>query len=183
MGNGDQAKRVKDLEDLIRVSSVLADETLKLDFRLQETTNAMLKLLGARVGSIMMLEKDELVVLASSNPKIRGFRKNIKDTSIATDVVRTGRMNLMRRTKQVPHDLSNYQSNFSASLPLFANGGVIGVLNVTDKETADDFTSEEIDFLEHFKKWIEIVMENSRLKRRVEELSAKTKAMLDHPAH
>jgi GAF domain-containing protein len=183
MGISDAEKRARGLEDLLRVSSVLADETLGLGFRLQETTNAILKILGARSGSIMLVEKDDLVVRAASNPRILGFRKSLKESSISTDVIRTGRMSLMRKQESEARDVSSYQSNFSATLPLFSNGRVIGVLNLTDKENAGEFTPDEIDFIEHFKKWIEIILENMWLKHRVEELSNKNYTTLDHPSN
>lgn len=178
-------KRVNDLQSVLRVSSILADETRSLASRLEQAMNAILKVVGAETGSIMLLEKDELVVRATSNSKILGFKKNLNEPAVSTGVVQNGKMELRRWEGQnrPERDLSRYKSEFSVSIPLFASGNIIGVLNITDKKEAGDFSSDELEFLENFKKWVELILDNARLKRLVKENARKTTLDIERPAN
>jgi len=140
--------------------------------------------LNVASGSIMLLDdnKTHLVVRASSKAGIVGHRQRIgerisgwvaqyRQPLLIEDIGSGGRFR--------PSGYSQYRSNSLLSVPLIVKGGLLGVINVTDKEGEDDrFTDEDTLLLTMIAEQIAVAIENARLYRQLQTNSLNTVAAL-----
>ena len=177
-----QSKKLKkmnyEIESANKIASILASADYSLDEKIDKTLNVTLIQINADKGSIMLLDEDKeyLIVRASTNKNIIGYKSKISDSGIANWVAREGKplfiedINDDARFKKKGGE---YKYNAILSLPLKIKGNVIGVLNVTDKAGGVQFKKEDQDILHRFIDRIVIQIENAQLnenlERKVEE--------------
>lgn len=177
-----QSKKLKkmnyEIESANQIASILASADYSLDEKIDKTLNVTLIQINADKGSIMLLDEDKeyLIVRASTNKNIIGYKSKISDSGIANWVAREGKplfiedINDDARFKKKGGE---YKYNAILSLPLKIKGNVIGVLNVTDKAGGVQFKKEDQDILHRFIDRIVIQIENAQLnenlERKVEE--------------
>ena len=177
-----QSKKLKkmnyEIESANKIASILASADYSLDEKIDKTLNVTLIQINADKGSIMLLDEDKeyLIVRASTNKNIIGYKSKISDSGIANWVAREGKplfiedINDDTRFKKKGGE---YKYNAILSLPLKIKGNVIGVLNVTDKAGGVQFKKEDQDILHRFIDRIVILIENAQLnenlERKVEE--------------
>src|SRR3989338_8339735 len=167
-----------EIESANKIASILASADYSLDEKIDKTLNVTLIQINADKGSIMLLDEDKeyLIVRASTNKNIIGYKSKISDSGIANWVAREGKplfiedINDDARFKKKGGE---YKYNAILSLPLKIKGNVIGVLNVTDKAGGVQFKKEDQDILHRFIDRIVIQIENAQLnenlERKVEE--------------
>lgn len=176
-----------EIESANKVASILASWSYSLDEKLEKTLLVTLSQISADKGSVMLLDDKEehLVVRASTNKKILGYKSKISDSGIANEVVREGKPLFIENINEDPRfkNLSRYafkrekngEYKYSAllSLPLKIKDKVIGVLNVTDKAGGVPFEKDDQEILQSFIDRIVIQIENAQLnenlERKVEE--------------
>lgn len=177
-----QSKKLKkmnyEIESANKIASILASADYSLDEKIDKTLNVTLIQINADKGSIMLLDENReyLIVRASTNKNIIGYKSKISDSGIANWVAREGKplfiedINDDTRFKKKGGE---YKYNAILSLPLKIKGNVIGVLNVTDKAGGVQFKKEDQDILHRFIDRIVIQIENAQLnenlERKVEE--------------
>lgn len=177
-----QSKKLKkmnyEIESANKIASILASADYSLDEKIDKTLNVTLIQINADKGSIMLLDenREHLIVRASTNKNIIGYKSKISDSGIANWVAREGKplfiedINDDTRFKKKGGE---YKYNAILSLPLKIKGNVIGVLNVTDKAGGVQFKKEDQDILHRFVDRIVIQIENAQLnenlERKVEE--------------
>lgn len=167
-----------EIESANKVASILASWSYSLDEKLEKTLLVTLNQISADKGSVMLLDDKEeyLVVRASTNKKIIGYKSKISDNGIANEVAREGKPLFIENINEDPRFKKRdgeYKYSALLSLPLKIKDKVIGVLNVTDKAGGVPFESEDQEILQRFIDRIVIQIENAQLnenlERKVEE--------------
>jgi len=140
------------LKAILHISRTLADPDLELSRKLQACVEELARITQAEKASLMLLEGDELVVRAATNPHIVGMATPLDQDSISTEVYRTGspfyakdlgRSALAPLSRQ--GDQSSYRTGSLISLPLMDQGGVVGVLNLSDRVDAPYFGEKDLE--------------------------------------
>ena len=106
----------------------------------QEFTNEvlsnLLKLLYADRGSIMLLnEKNNLVIEASSKKELNGLEVSYKPDTVAWTVIDTQKPVFVENIDNDPRFKKGegYSKDYFLSIPIFVDGKIAGVLNLSDK--------------------------------------------------
>lgn len=108
----------------------------------------LLKLLFTDRGSIMLLnERGNLVIEASTKKDLIGLEIGYKPDSVAWTVIDTGRPVFVEDIEKDPRFKkgTGYSKDYFLSLPLFVNDEIAGVFNLTDKITSLLFDSDDYD--------------------------------------
>ncbi len=122
------------------------------------------ELLNAEKGSIMLFEQDSLVIKA-----VKGISKwLLQDSrieisqSIAGKVFTEGMPLLVENTEemQLPYfkERKHYKTHSFISMPVKFVSEIIGVLNVSDKITLENFTERDLNLLSNFISYISIIL-------------------------
>ncbi len=173
-----QSKKLKkmnyEIESANKIASILASGDYSLDEKINKTLNVTLIQINADKGSIMLLDENReyLIVRASTNKNIIGYKSKISDSGIANWVAREGKPLFI---EDIDDDArfkkkgGEYKYNAILSLPLKIKDNVIGVLNVTDKAGGVQFKKEDQDILHRFIDRIVIQIENAQLNENLEK--------------
>lgn len=118
------------------------------DFRLflNETLLQMLDLLYAERGSIMLLnEKNNLVIEASSKKNLIGMELEARVDSVSWTVINTMKPIFVENIDNDPRfsKTSGYAKDYFMSLPIFVNRKIAGVFNLSDKMVSLLFDSTD----------------------------------------
>lgn len=150
VSRGELIEENRRLRALVDLCSTLADARLSLDAKLTACVETLGRLAGAERTSLMMVEGQDLVVRAATNPEIIGLRSPLNSRTISTDVVQSGKPIFITDVGQSDYasarregDQSTYRTNSLISVPLCDAGTVTGVLNLSDKLGADAFDRDD----------------------------------------
>jgi len=137
----------------LRDVSIAINESLELTETLEQVLERATQLLGARKGSIMLLDDDgEALSIAFahglSDEVVSGTRVALGE-GIAGEVADTGRPRKLAGGVKAAGSLKARGETLAAALcvPLQVGGRVIGVLNVSDRQAGGDFTDHDLEFL------------------------------------
>jgi two-component system sensor histidine kinase KdpD len=123
--------------------------------------------MNAERGSIMILRgRKTLEVVASTNPSIVGIKQPVREDTPSGWVVRNRRILYVGPGDQgstFTMHRGNYKKDAFLVAPIFSSHRVIGVLTITDKRDADEFSSEERDLLLAITGEVISTIENQRL--------------------
>lgn len=164
------------LSALVELGGTLADSRLDLKAKLQACVETLARLAGAERASLMMVEGDELVVLASTNPDIVGLKSLLRSHTISTNVVDSGEPVYITDVSKSEYadarregDQSTYRTNSLICLPLSDAGTVAGVLNLSDKLGADAFGEHDFQLAQTIAKQVSGLIYFSALHSRLVE--------------
>ncbi len=143
------------LERLLEVSTLLSS-TLQLDHLLDLLMAVATELTNTEAASILLVDRQtgQLHFAASSGPDIPGNVVVPMDSSIAGWVVRNGRSLILddvqtddRFYANVDQDLQ-FHTRAMLAVPLITGKGVIGCLEVINKNDASYYTSQDVALME-----------------------------------
>ncbi len=148
----DLKKRVEELNALYELSSAAVKATDETEF-FHKVLGILADSLDVERASLIFYYRDrkQLEVVASHGSEIPEGTV-IKEDSIAAYVFRTGKaMNVQNVTTDLPGSVTKksagYKSDAFVSIPLFYNGIIVGVLNLTDKKNRRLFDEFEMHVL------------------------------------
>ena len=191
--HSDRAQLVQEnqrLSALVELGNLLADPVLALEGKLQHCALVLASLAQAERASIMLLEGEELVVRAATNPGIIGLATPLGQSSISTQVVQSGQPIYLTDVGSSDYaqvrregDRSTYRTQSLISLPLREDGRSVGVLNLSDKVGAATFDQNDLDLAQAIASQVSRLINfsalHSRLTLAYEELSRAQRAKDD----
>ncbi len=139
------------------VSSSFKKHPLFSDF-LNDILPRMLDLLYAERGSIMILnKKNNLVVEASTKKELVGLEVEYKPDSVAWTVINSEKPVFVEDIENDPRFKkgTGYTKDYFLSTPIFVNGKIIGVLNLSDKMVSLLFDASDNENARNLLKMIE----------------------------
>ena len=170
----DESERLRELENAMEVAHVLSAPSLDLKQKLEICLGIVLKHFGAGRGSILIVDKaaNELEIVANSRSELVGVRVPLDDISVVSWVARNKRpLNVGDLSKVEEFDFqksSEYKRDPFLSFPIISEEKLLGVFNITDKESGVFERGDEVA-LASFLDRIAVTMDNALL---VESLSA-----------
>jgi diguanylate cyclase (GGDEF)-like protein len=166
------------ISELTKSISPLRDyETL-----LRAILDVSAKLLKAEQGSLMLIDqKTDALLLEAKKGMIDGVAEKIRinpGEGIAGKVAQSGEAILVENVEEDPRiqqrNRQHYKSRSFISIPLKIDGRVIGVLNLSDKATGEEFNKEDLNVIQSFAAHAAIVMERHIFINKTEELKKLT---------
>lgn len=167
----DRAHRL--LENISQIIKTLNKKGTKLNKRLDQILDILLKYMGVEQGSIMVLEKKSLVVEAATRKKIIGEKQSLDSDSIAAWVAKTKQPIFIPDISKdarfsARQNYHHYKKKALLSAPIMQGDSLLGVINVTDKEGAKDLLQEDITYLVDFSGMIISTLVQQRLQKELQ---------------
>ncbi|MHB2016606.1 MAG: HD domain-containing phosphohydrolase [Candidatus Xenobia bacterium] len=165
------------LDEMRAIVQVANDINSVLDRKmvLQSVLDQSIKLLRARHGSLMLLDQDteELYIEVA-----HGLSRDVVDSvrlksgeGVAGKVLEEGRPRLMHKgVREAGSEGERREYSAAMSVPLSYKDKIIGVLNVSDKLSGENFKEEEMGLLMLFGNQAAVALENSRLHLELQDL-------------
>ena len=183
------------LNSISKISRVISTGKGSYKHRQKEILQVILDYLGAEQGSIMIKEKNSLIVTASTRKKLIGIKQPMSDKKSVASWVANTRKPLfipdITADKRFPgRSDGNYRKQSLLSVPIIQSNKTVGVINVTDKAGPKDLFKEDINYLLEFSSlllWL-VIKENlhddlrkqrSRLRKKNQDLRNKQAMMED----
>lgn len=188
------------LNGLFQIADIMNAKHLSADGRMDRVLTVVLDYLGVEQGSLMVVERNKLVVRAASRSELIGHKQELSDDSVAGWVVCQAKplfiTDISQDSRFARRD-GPYKKNSLLSVPVIYNDQVIGVINASDKTGGTDFLKEDISCLLNFSSFIlwsfmqqdlhkKITQQRNTLKKRnlelrhQEEMRAQLSQMLIH---
>ena len=171
-------KKACELSTLFHIGNAINSSILDRDQVLQKVLDSAIMLLDARKGSLMLIdeETEEMSILASCGlpPEIVKTARVKLGEGISGKVALAGTPKLMKKgvkiagSKKSSKDLREIKS--AMCVPLKVKDKTMGVVNISDKKTNDNFTEEELDLLLMMANQAATSIENSGLHAELQEL-------------
>ena len=143
---------------------------------LNDTLREIMSAIEAEGGSLFLfdLQREELVLDAYYNPRdlrIKGLRQRVGE-GVSGKVVETRVPILVRNIDQdrrfKRNGFKHYRTNSFISIPLYTSGGILGLINLTDKASKKPFSKKDFDFAVTLTKYactiIDSQLNNSKIK-------------------
>ncbi len=158
------------LEHISQIIKILNQKGIKTEKRLDEILCIILHYMSVEQGSIMMLEKGNLIVEAATRKAIIGERQPVSSNSIAGQVAQTKQPlfipDISKDAKfQDNTNNKHYKKNALLSIPVISKGSLLGVINITDKAGDRDLLQEDITYLLDFSGIIISILVQQRLQK------------------
>ncbi|MDQ7821530.1 MAG: GAF domain-containing protein [Candidatus Eremiobacteraeota bacterium] len=162
------ARKVQELATIQSIESALCS-TLDLEKVLSEVLKKSTKLLGAKKGSIMLIDDSgEYLKIAHAHGLSREI---IENTRIKLGDGISGKVALEAQPRNLPQGVRTKDSKSgeskdipaALSVPIIIKGKVIGVLNVSDRIEGDNFNAEDLGLLTLFASVAAIAIDNAKL--------------------
>ncbi|HUS17178.1 MAG TPA: HD domain-containing phosphohydrolase [Chloroflexia bacterium] len=183
---GPVTNRLDRLTVLYEVGRSLAS-MVHLDALLTGIVTAAADVMQARASSLMLIDPDGdhltfEVAFGEKGASLKGFRIPIDDTSVAGRVVRSGEPQIVDDVRAVPffsgqvdHSIE-FETRSILGVPLRGRQGTIGVVEVLNKISGENFTDDDMSLLTALAASAAVAIENARLyeetARRATELAA-----------
>jgi HD-GYP domain-containing protein (c-di-GMP phosphodiesterase class II) len=168
--------KVYELGSLYEIGTTITSAKAKKKV-LQAVLKSARKLLKARKGSLMLLDRElgelRIEIAYGLSKKIQREARPRLGEGIAGRVALEGKPRLMQKGKKVSgskSEKSEKEIPSAISVPVRIKDRIIGVLNVSDRESGDNFTRESMELLEMLANQAAIALENSRLYEELQEL-------------
>ena len=165
----DQAHRL--LKNISLILQILNEKEAKLGASLDRILRLLLDYLGVEQGSIMVHEKRQLTVVASTRPELIGMRQPLADGSIAAYVAQTGKPIFIpdiSKDARFPARSGVYKKNAVLSAPIIQNGKLLGVINATDKGGDKDLLKDDIAYLLDFSGLIISILVQQKMQKELQ---------------
>lgn len=171
-------RKVEELSTLYEIGRELSS-SLDLDDLLQKIVDSVVRLTGAQVCSLMLLDEDKqtlsIRVAKGLSPQIQKRTRARVGEGIAGWVAQHGTPLLVEDIEKHPlfrrKNRSRYRTKSLLSVPLAIKGEVIGVLNVNNKRNDEVFTQRDLDLMTLLASHAAIAIENARLYEELEQLA------------
>jgi len=172
---------LQSISHIVQISNNKARSSKKID----QILAIILNYLGVEQGSIMVLERKKLSIVAATRQNLVGIKQPITEKSIAGWVAENKTPVFIpdiSKDNRFPGRGSNaYKKNALLSVPILQQSKLIGVINVTDKSGDKDLLQEDITYLLDFGSLIisslvqqrlqnELKRQRSTLRKRNQEL-------------
>lgn len=142
------------LDCILHITDTLNQANLSSKKRMQKILVIVLEYLKAEQGSIMILERRQLIVHASSRPDIIGKKQSIDSDSISAWVAREGEPLFIEDIDKDPRfakkDSRGYKKDALLCVPIFHQNKVAGVINVSDKTGKRELLRQDGQILLYF---------------------------------
>ncbi len=172
------------LKSLFQIAEVMNTRKLTHSSIMGRVLQVVLDYLGVEQGSLMVLEKNKLVVRAASRAEIIGHKQSLADDSVAAWVVRHAKPLFIpdiSKDRRFAKREGIYKKDALLSAPVIHKEQVIGVINATDKTGSKDLLKDDITYLLYFSSFIlwtfiqedlhkKITAQRNTLKKRNSEL-------------
>jgi signal transduction histidine kinase len=174
------------LESISKITRVINTGGRDYGRQLDGILKIILAYLGVEQGSIMVIEKNMLVIRAANRPELVGHRQPLQDDQrVASWVARKGSPLFIPDISSDPRFQrsggGSYKKEALLSVPILHGGKVVGVLNAADKSGGRDLLKDDIRYLLEFSSlvvWLvarndlhqEIRRQRNILKKRNQEL-------------
>ncbi|MBU0908562.1 MAG: GAF domain-containing sensor histidine kinase [Proteobacteria bacterium] len=145
------------LKSLFQITDVMNARKLTHSSMMDRVLQVVLDYLGVEQGSLMVLEKNKLVVRAASRPEIIGHKQTLTDDSVAAWVVRHAKplfITDISQDKRFAKREGIYKKDSLLSAPVIHKDQVIGVINASDKSGGKDLLKDDISYLLYFSSFI-----------------------------
>ncbi|MEW6517904.1 MAG: ATP-binding protein [Thermodesulfobacteriota bacterium] len=157
------------LKSLFQIADVMNARKLTPSSMMDRVLQVVLEYLGVEQGSLMVLEKNRLVVRAATRPEIIGHRQSLTDDSVAAWVVRHAKPLFIpdiAKDKRFAKREGIYKKDSLLSAPVIHKDQVIGVINASDRTGGMDLLKDDITYLLYFSSFIlwTLIQENLRKK-------------------
>lgn len=172
------------LKNISQIIHILSEKNLKLGDRLDKILHILLDYLRVENGSIMILEKNKLVVVAATRTEIVGIEQPLDESSVAGWVAIHGEAIFIpdiAKDSRFAQRGGTYRKNAVLSAPVMQDEKLLGVINATDKEGDKDLLKEDIAYLIDFSGMIISILVQQKLqkqlKRKKDTLKEKNKEL------
>ncbi len=176
-------REISQKEALYQVALTLSSSE-RLDDLLERIVTLAAGVLGARVGSIMLLDPEgkylSIRAALGLSPEVIETTRLEVGASIAGQAAQTGQPILVKDLETDPRfaraSLQKYETKSLLTVPLKLGEKVLGVLNLADKQDASSFTEEDLILLSAFASLAALALSDAQnyqaSKAKVAELSA-----------
>ncbi len=175
-------KRVEELEAMFDLGTAIVS-TLHLKDVLKKVLANAIKLLNAKHGSLMLLdEKEGVLEIEVAHGLPLEVIKNTKiplGEGISGKVALEGKPKILKKGEKDVKGGERKEYPASLSVPLKFQGRVIGVLNVKEKTTEDNFTFFDVELLTLLASQAAVAIENARLYQQVQKKLKELSALFD----
>jgi signal transduction histidine kinase len=188
------------LKSLLQIADIMNARKLNDDRRMGMALKVVLDYLGVEQGSLMVLERNKLVVRAATRPELIGHKQALADDSVAAWVAKHAVPLFIpdiAKDRRFAKREGSYKKDSLLSAPVIHKDRVIGVVNASDKSGVRDLLKEDITDLLHFSSFIlwtfiqqgmhkkitaqrNTLKERNRELRRQEEMRSHLSRMLVH---
>lgn len=156
------------------IDIVKTSNNSKIDFqeKMQKILLAIVKSINTAKGSIMIVKRKKLEVIASTNPDIIGFKQSLDSDSPSAQVVKNKKpfYNTFKDDPNKDDDKSDrYKKGAFYIIPIFSGKKVMGVLNLTEKIGEDCFSQSEQEVLLEISGYFISTIETHRLAEDLKE--------------
>ena len=173
--------KIERLEHLMGITEYV-NSTLELDILLDKMLEASTHMLEAEAGSILLLEKDELVFASATGDqkeKIKNVRVPIGE-GIAGWVAREDRSVLVADAQNDPRffkkadEKTTFKTKSIIAVPLKTKQKLVGVMEVINKKGGDFFNEDDKNLLEALANQAAVAIENAKLYTETQDMFMNT---------
>jgi class 3 adenylate cyclase/GAF domain-containing protein len=167
-------KRDQEMGSLKQIGSMLAASTFDREEVLKHTMDMIRTMINVEAGSLLLLEKEELVFETSFNinPEINvdllhSFRVKLGEgisgySAASGEPVLVKDVGSSRHFKMNFDQMTGFRTRSELCVPLISRGKVLGVIEILNK-IDDDFNDDDLHLLQSIATSVSIALENSRL--------------------
>lgn len=141
---------LESISQIVQATNQKAPHAKKIDRILA----IILAYLGVEQGSIMVLERRKLLIVAATRHDLVGMQQTVSDESIAGWVAKNKAPifipDISKDTRFSERGGNAYKKNALLSVPVLKGSKLIGVINVTDRSGDKDLLQEDITYLLDF---------------------------------
>lgn len=156
--NLDPQKALKLLGSINNIVQALNKKGPRYQNKLNEIITIILDYLGVEQGSIMVLERNKLLIAAATRKDLVGIKQDISENTIAGWVaihkVPIFIPDISKDKRFSGRGGKTYKKNSLLSAPILQDRKLLGVINVTDKSGDTDLLQEDITYLLNFGSFI-----------------------------
>lgn len=142
------------LDCILHITDTLNQANVSSGKRMEKILHIVLDYLKAEQGSIMILERKQLIVHTASRPDIVGKKQSINSDSVSAWVAREGHPLFIEDIDKDPRfakkDSRGYKKNALLCVPIFHQNKIAGVINVSDKTGKLELLQQDGQILLYF---------------------------------
>jgi two-component system sensor histidine kinase KdpD len=142
------------LDCILQIADTMNGPEHPSERKMDKILALILDYLGAEQGSIMVLERRQLVVRAATRAVIIGKKQPLDADLVASWVAREGKplfIEDISKDKRFPMRAGGtYKKNSLLCVPIFHKDKVAGTINVSDKAGNRDLLKQDVQLLLHF---------------------------------
>ncbi len=142
------------LDCILQIADTMNGSKHHSERKMNKILALILDYLGAEQGSIMVLERRNLVVCAATRPGIIGKKQPLEADLVASWVAREGEPlfieDISKDSRFPMRKGGAYKKNSLLCVPIFHKNKVAGTINVSDKAGNRDLLKQDVQLLLHF---------------------------------